>query len=348
MQLYRVGVAGVLVWSGIVWPGVVSSQSRTLELVGVIPGAVTTVHVHDTYAFVSDGPTLRIHDIANPATPVLLGSYTFPQNIYGIDVSGSVAYAAVDFYGLGILDVSNPAAPTLLASFDIPGQALSVAVSNSTVVVANRLSGLEVIDVSDPAAPVSRGAYFVDGYAVEVVAAGRFAYVADTTSQLVVVDLSRSDEPTAASIQDTTESPAAVAVATSRSGVTIAGVMSTTSSLELFDVSSPSAPVRVGSYRVTGRPPAYGLPAGAARAGRVQLRGSLAFVTDAYAPRLVEVLDVSDPAKPSRVASYEPRGAPRDLAVAGSLVFLAVPAVDTDATGTSAPGVLILRMDASL
>lgn len=150
MQLYRVGVAGVLVWSGIVWPGVVSSQSRTLEFVGVIPGAVTTVHVHDTYAFVSDGPTLRIHDIANPATPVLLGSYTFPQNIYGVDVSGSVAYAAVDFYGLGILDVSNPAAPTLLASFDIPGQALSVAVSNSIVVVANRLSGLEVIDVSDP------------------------------------------------------------------------------------------------------------------------------------------------------------------------------------------------------
>ena len=56
---------------------------------------------------------------------------------------------------------------------------------------------------------------------------------------------------------------------------------------------------------------------------------------------------MSDPAKPSLVASYEPRGVPSDLAVAGSLVFLAVPAVDTDAIGTSAPGVLILRLDAS-
>ena len=345
MQTSRAGWVGVLMWSGVVGWGIVSAQTRTLEVVGVIPGPATTVHVHDTYAYVSHGPTLRIFDVTEPATPVHLGSYTFPQDIYEVDVSGSLAYAAVDFYGLGILDVSNPAAPTLLASLEMPGQALSVAVSDSTAAVANRTSGLEVIDVSDPTVPVTRGAYFTDGYAIEVAAAGAFAYVADTPEGLVIVDLSTSGEPTAESVPSTTEPPAALSVAASGvSGAVVAGVISTSSLLELFDVSNPSTPARVGTYRVQGRPPRRAGPAGSTRVARVQLDGSLAFVTDSYAPFILQVLDVSDPAKPTLVASYEPLAAPRDLAVAGSLVFLALRAVSDEATGTSGPGVLILRL----
>ena len=344
MQTRRLVWVGLLVWVAAADSGVVSAQSRALELVGVIPGPATTVHVHGTHAYVSDGPTLRIHDIANPTTPVLLGSYTFPQNIFGVQVSGSVAYAAVDFYGLGILDVSNPAVPTLLATFDIPGQALSVAVSGSTAAVANRLSGVEVVDVSDPAAPVSGGAYYVDGYAVEVAAAGGFAYVADTANQLAIVDLSQPEDPTAGNIGSTTEPPTAVAVGRLPSGATIVGVVSTSSLLELFDVSRPSAPAKAGRHRTAGRPSPYGMPSGVTRAARVRFDGSLAFLTDAYTPPILQVLDVSDPANPTLVASYEPRGAPTDLAVAGSLVFLAVPVAEIDGAGAPVPGVLILRM----
>ena len=317
-----------------------------VDLVGVIPGRATTVHVHDTVAYVSDGPTLRLFNISDPTMPMFVGSFTFPQNIYSVRVAGSLAYAAVDLYGLGILDVSNPAAPALLGSFETPGQALSVDIAGTTVVVANRLSGLEVIDVSDPSAPVSRGGYFTEGYAIDVDAAGSLAYVVDGPGGLSIVDLSKSGELTAESTRSPTEQPAAVAVttlpSTNATGATIAAVMSADSLLELFDVSDPSAPAAVGTYRDARRPLVGRNPGSAAAAGfvRVRMQGSLAFVADAYPPFTVQVVDVSDPAEPTLVTSYEPSGAPRDIAVSGSLLFVAVGAAANGASDT----VLILRL----
>ena len=331
-------IAAWVCWSCVVIGGPASAQTRTLELVGTIPGPAATVHVHETYAYVSDGPTLRLFDIGDPAAPTLVGSFTFPQNIYGVRVSGSVAYAAIDFDGLGILDVSNPAAPTLLGSFETPGQALSVDISGSTAVVANRLSGLEVIDVPDPTTPVSRGSYFTEGYAVDVDTAGSFAYVVDRPGGLSIIDLSKSGEPEAEGTVSMTERPATVAVTRQSSdapGATLAGVMSTDSLLEIFDVSNPLAPVAVSTYRDPQRPPT-GRTLGAPR---VRMAGSLAFIADPYPPFLLQVVDFSNAAQPALVALYEPPGSPRDISVSGSLVF-----VTLAGQNTSTPGVIILRL----
>lgn len=347
--------------SGAVLSGAVLSGSsavargQELQLVGVIPGPATTVAVHGDRAYVTDGPTLRIVDVTDPAAPAEAGSFTFPQNVYGVSVSGVTAYAAIDFDGLAVLDVSDPAAPALLGSFRTPGQALSVAVSGSAAAVTNRLSGLEIIDVSDPAAPAPRGDYFTEGYAIDVDAAGSYAYVIDTPGGLSIVDLSGAGELTAAGAQDTVERSAAVSVTTLRSpggaDVTLAGLMSSDSLLELIDVTNPAEPRAAGAYRVTGRPGAGGYlaPAAAAATGglvHVKLDGSRAFLTDAYPPFVVQVVDVSDPAAPVLTATYEPPGPPRDIAVAGRLALLAVgPAPGAGGAGASpGPGVLILRL----
>ena len=342
----RLGVA--LWWSGIGLAA--SAQSQTLEPIGMIPGAAATVHVHESRAYISEGPTLRIVNIADPATPTLLGSYTFPMNIYAVRVSGAVAYAAVDFYGLGIVDVSDAAAPALLGALETPGQALSVAISGTTAAVANRISGLELIDVSNPQAPVSRGAYYVEGYAVDVDAAGSFAYVVDGVGGLSIVDLSKSGDVTAESAQPTTENAAAVAVTTLRSSnranISLAAVVGTESLLELFDVSTPSAPTALGNYRDPARKPTRESPgrAGAGGLVRVRVQGSLAFFTDAYPPYLLRVIDLSDPEKPTPITAYEAPGFIRDLAVSDDLVFLAVAGGSSDPAISSEPGVLILRL----
>ena len=331
------------------------ARGQELQLVGVIPGPATTVAVHGGRAYVTDGPTLRIVDVTDPAAPAEAGSFTFPQNVYGVSVSGATAYAAIDFGGLAVLDVSDPAAPALLGSSRTPGQALSVAVSGSAAAVTNRLSGLEIIDVSDPAAPTPQGDYFTEGYAIDVDAAGSYAYVIDTPGGLSIVDLSAAGELTAAGAQETVERSAAVSVTTLRSpggaDVTLAGLMSSDSLLELFDVTNPAEPRAAGTYRVTGRPGAGGYlaPAAAAATGglvHVKLDGSRAFLTDAYPPFVVQVVDVSDPAAPVLAAAYEPPGPPRDIAVSGRLALLAVgPAPGAGGAGESpAPGVLILRL----
>ena len=320
------------------WPA--SAQTRTLKLIGTIPGSATTVHLHGTVAYVTDGPQIRFFDITNPASPTLLGSYTFPQNVYGVRVEGSVAYAAVDFYGLGVLDVSDPSAPTLLAALETGGQALSVDVSGTTAVLANRLSGLEVIDVSDPSAPVSRGAYFTEGYATDVDAVGSFAYVVDRPGGLSIIDLSKTGDPEAESTQGMAERPASVGatrLSPAAPGATLAGVMSTDSLLELFDVSDPSAPVAVSTYRDPERPPTGRNIA----TPRLRMEGPLAFIADSNPPFLLQVVDLSDPSTPTLVATYEPTRTPRDVSVSGSLVLVAMAGGEES---SETPGVIILRL----
>lgn len=340
MSLRRVSIAGLaLAWiAGS--PGLVTAQDRTVELVGTIPGPATTVHLYDGIAYVSDGPEVRLYDLRDPASPTALGSFTFPQNVYGVRVSGSVAYAAIDFAGLGILDVSDPSSPTLLASLETGGQALSIDVAGSTAVLANRLSGLEVIDVSDPSAPVSRGAYFTEGYATDVDAAGSMAYVVDRPGGLSIIDLRKTGEPEAESTQSMTERPASVGVTRQTEdvpGATLAGVMSTDSLLELFDVSDPSAPVSVSTYRDPERPPTGQNIA----TPRLRMEGSLAFIADSNPPFLLQVVDLTDPTRPTRVASYDPPAAPRDVAVSGTTVLVAMAGNEDD---PSVPGVSILRL----
>ena len=322
-------------------------HGQELELVGFIPGPATVVSVHGDRAYLGDGPTLRIVDIADPAAPAATGSVTLPENIYDIDVSGAVAYAAIDFGGLATVDVSDPAAPRLLATFRTPGQALSIAVAGTTAAVTNRLSGLEVIGVSDPAAPAASGSYFAEGYAIAVAVAGARAYVIDTPGGLSIVDLTETGEELAArGSLATREMSAAVAAGTlSRNGseTTLAALMSSESTLELVDVSDPAAPTSLGTYRDAGRPGTGGYIGATATGGlvHVELEGSLAFLADAYPPFLLQVVDISDPAAPTLVTEYEPPGPPRDLAVAGPLVLLATGGAEMGGTGE--PGVLILR-----
>ena len=83
----------VAAWVGTALLAPAFAQTRTLERVGFIPGPAATVHLHEGIAYVSDGPTLRLFDVSDPADPAALGSHTFPQNIYGVRVSGAVAYA---------------------------------------------------------------------------------------------------------------------------------------------------------------------------------------------------------------------------------------------------------------
>ena len=86
----------------------------------------------------------RRSDTPAPCQPTRLGSYSFPEEIWGFRVVGSLVYVAADFFGLGILDVSNAAAPALRGSIKTPGQAKGVAFA------VDAPTGLYVFDMSKP------------------------------------------------------------------------------------------------------------------------------------------------------------------------------------------------------
>jgi hypothetical protein len=89
---------------------------------------------------------LQILNVANPASPTLLGTCDTPSYAHSVAVSGTLAYVTDINSGLHVIDVSNPAIPTLLGSYDTP-EARSLAVVGTVAYVGGGNS-LRIIEVT--------------------------------------------------------------------------------------------------------------------------------------------------------------------------------------------------------
>jgi hypothetical protein len=312
-------------------PAGVSAQTVTFVPVGTIASPADRVQVQGKYAYLVAGKTLTLVDISNPAAPTRTGAYTFPEKIWGFRVVGSMVYVAADFFGLGLLDVSNPAAPALRGSLKTGGQAKNVAVFGTKAVVADHMTGIDYIDVSNPAKPTSLGSFFLDGYARDVVAAGPIAYAVDAPAGLYVFDLSKPGPLDTVNSQQSASAPGSIVVSdvATAQGPKVA-VLVGTGGLQVYDLSNPAAaPVKAATYRTPGRPQ------------RVALNGNQVYVADGQAG--LQVVDLSTPSMPRLVATYKTDTPARDVAVAGSLIFVAKGPLPQGNISSEGGEVLILR-----
>jgi hypothetical protein len=303
------------------------AQTQRFSLVSTIRGAADLIEVADSRAYVSAEQTLTVFDVSDPAAPRRGGSYTFPEKIWGYQVVGAVVYAAVDFFGLGVVDVSDMAAPRLQASHTTPGQAKGVAVFGTKALVADHVEGVDLIDLSSPTEPVAVGSFYLDGYARDVTALGPLAYAVDAPTGVYVFDLSSSNPLEPIGTVQTATAPSSIEVpsgaADERPDVVcmVGGGL-----LQVFDISNPAEPVRVGEL---------GMPSGRPR--RVTMSGRLAYVADG--PSGVHVVDLTTPSEPAIVDTSATSRPARDVAVAASHIFVAVGEHEGDEAG----GVVILK-----
>lgn len=288
------------------------SQTAAFTQLASIPGPADLIDIKGRHAFVIAGPTLTIYDIAKPEAPARLGSHTFPEKIWGIEVVDPLVYVAADFFGLGILDISDPKAPRLRGSLKTPGQAKNVAVHGGRAAVADHMSGVDFIDASNADQPVLLESFYVEGYARDVVAAGPMAYAVDAPTGLYVFDMTKPGPIEPISTQQTATAPGSLVVSAegaasgSRLAVLIGG-----GALQVYDVSKPSAPVRVSTYRTESSRPV-----------RAALLGTRAFVADVREG--LQVIDLSNPRSPRLVGAFKTPRPARDVAVTDSHVFVAV------------------------
>jgi hypothetical protein len=289
-----------------------AAQSVTLSQVGSLSGAAELVRVQDGRAYVASGKTLTIWDVSNPLEARRAGSYAFPEKIWGFRVIGSTAYVAADFFGLGVLDVSNPAAPALRGSFKTPGQAKNVALFGTKVLVADHMSGVDYVDVSNAAKPVSLGSFFVDGYARDVVAVGPLAYAVDAPAGLYVLDLSKEGPLEPVGTVQSATAPAFIEVADTPAGSQKLAYLVGGGMLQVYDVSTPTAPAKLSTLRLPGRPT------------RAAVKGTLAYVVTGVDG--VQIVEVSSPATPKVVGAYKTPSPARDVAVTDMYVFVALTA----------------------
>jgi hypothetical protein len=286
------------------------AQAPTFELVGKVHGPANLIEIEGGRGYLVGEKTLTILDLTNPASPARLGSYSFPEKIWGIRIVGSLVYVAADFFGLGIVDVSNPASPVLRGSLKLPGQAKNVALVGTTALVADHMSGIDIVDVSDAARPVNRGSYFLEGYARDVTSAGSMAYAIDAPAGIYTFDLARKGPIEPIASEQSARAPASIELSRGASGPNLAMLVGG-GLLQIYDLSKPAAPVKVSTLRTpSGRPI------------RATLRGSRAYVADFREG--LQVVDLSTPSTPVVLGGFKTPQPARDVAVTDSHVFVDV------------------------
>ena len=255
----------------------------------------TGVAVVSNYAYVADGDGgLHVIDVSTPSAPVEVGLLDTPGwRTKDITVTGNYAYVTRHKWSAGfnspqsnltVLDITDPSAPVEVGSLNRTrvNPPLDVAVAGNYAYVADGYDGLRVIDVTDPSTPVEVGYWdrnptssylYTDDLVREVAVAGNYAYVALSNS---IADSS---------------------------------YVLVNNGLHVIDISTPSAPVEVGSLKTPGRP------------SGVAVEGNYAYLADGYAG--LRVIDVSTPSAPVEVDWLNTPGYARGVTVAGGYAYVA-------------------------
>ena len=287
------------------------SAQTAFTQVAAIPGPAELIEIKGSRAYVVGHGTVRIVDISNPDAPKELGSHTFPEKIWGLQIDEPLVYVAADFFGFGILDVSNPSAPKLRGSLKTPGQAKSVVVAGNKAAVADHMSGVDFIDTSNADKPTLLGSFYLEGYAREVALSGSIAYAVDAPFGVYAFDLTKPGAPDPVHSQQTAQAPGSIVVSPDNAGATKLAVLVGGGSIQIYDLSKPTEPARVTAFKTpSGRPV------------RAALHGAHAFVADSREG--LQVVDLSNPKAPRLVASHKTAAPARDVAVTDSHVFVVV------------------------
>ena len=92
-------------------------------------------------------------DIADPATPRIVGRLPAPEDIVDLTLRGTLAYVVDRRAGLLVVDVADPSGPRELGRFDDDGDALSVLLVEPDLAYVSTTHRFWVVDVSDPRRP---------------------------------------------------------------------------------------------------------------------------------------------------------------------------------------------------
>jgi hypothetical protein len=279
------------------------------RIVGNIPIDASAVAVSGDNAYlVQLNQGFQVFDISNPQHPELVGDYAANGIFQDIIVSGGYAYLADQSAGVHILNISDPAYPQFVGMYLSSARKLAISGNHALVAAQPRLigtnnvpGGLHIVNINDPANARLVGRY--DG--IEVVQGvapfGNYACVVDGEA-LTVIDLADSATPGRVGGYFVQRDTRDVAV----SGQ-YAHLADGVAGLEIFDVSNPANPDRVG-----------GLNIGPARS--VAVAGNHAFVISTGA---LHIVDIANPGDAQRLAQYEIEDEAMNLTVSGSFAYVA-------------------------
>jgi len=253
------------------------------------PGYALDVAVRNGYAYVADKDTgLLIVDVSDPVQPWIAGTVSPPGGVGQavlVDISGDRAYVGGFGAGLAVLDLSDPVAPVMLGEVTTGGAYGALALGPDRLYVAG-YEGVEILAVPGDLSVAPVGALDTPGHARSIAGTGEYVFVSDgdLPDGVLVVDVSDPSSPTVAAAIPTPTATGDLAIEGDHAYVVLQ------TGLAVYDVSDPEAPTPVGSLAID--------------PGRLAVSGGFAYLVGGW-PGTLSVVDVSAPAAPALVTSYE-------------------------------------------
>jgi len=148
---------------------------------------------------VATGPEFHIIDVANPASPISLGSYAINDNVNEIYIDDDRAYLATDLNmaGLMILDVSNPASITLLGqAYASDTKSVHMKVPSQTFI--GPAQDLYIVNASNPGSIATIGSINAGDIVQDVFARDYLVFLATANSnkEFQVINIANPASPT--------------------------------------------------------------------------------------------------------------------------------------------------------
>lgn len=287
------------------------------------PTKIATYNNHESVFAVDNGIAylrnstggLKIVNLQNPATPLLLGEATLSKrNLlwYSLVVNQGMVYLATEVDGLQMLDVSQPSQIINLHAYELSSM-LQLKVQGTTGYVAAYPHALQLLDLTDAAHPQPLGQIDPEWMATAVQLDGNHMYTANITndySSMRKVSIRSYDisEPRAPVLISTyTPQGAVYDIAVANNRIYLVGDQG----LEIVDITIPTQPIMLSSeYKNISTYFSYGPLA-------IQVVGNLAYIAK---PSGWSIVDVSNGAAPKTIKRFLSEAI--DIQVVGTTAYI--------------------------
>lgn len=271
----------------------------------------TGVRADDKFAYFADG-NLNVLDVSDPVRPQLVGTLPGMRGI--LDVKGSYAYVCGSDAALTIVDISNASQPTRVSAVrpwpndnrlsDWP-QDVQV-VGDNAYVCGGSVYPLLIVDVSDPKRPRELGLYNGEPATRGGFVSGDYVYVGAALNGLSVIDVRDSTRPNRVGGADTQRIYYGIEVSGTRAYVQD-GSLVNGGGFQVFGNDTEFLPL--GRYDTISSP----FP--------MKVAGKLVYLVNGGTN--LDIVDVTDAAKPFLVGRYAGGKSVNDLYLAGHYAYLA-------------------------
>lgn len=244
---------------------------------------------------------LLVIDISNSKAPRIMGQLDTQGAAWGVAVQGGMAYVMDWWGGVKVVDVSNDRRPTLVSEYHQRGVLEQIVVSKGYAWVIGAQAGLQVFDVNNPDGPIWMAAIDLDGAARAIALGEKRAYISTANRRLIVIDISNPFQPVIRA-QHTLQTP----VVRMQASAGVLYTLDETGVVSYWDVTNDQTLTALGSFTAEYRDLSL-------------QRDRLALLSD----KVVELLDISQPARPQRKAQAPSAPENTMVRLADGIVYLA-------------------------